>query len=241
MNPFLSHSGRLISCVLFAFVPATLHAQNQAAAPTQTPSQPPSQKSAPGSSQPKYTDQQMQEMISKLQDRIQKATDAVIGRIQKEESAVRLKFSYFRKPERLDPNTYASKEEVATWRTSLQQLKESENGLDKLYADADPDLGNALVQQRINQSIADQIKNELLRSFPWGVIKKKSALMRDFIAEHDELLTFCDTNWDTWKPGSEAGSATFADAKLAATFQDLKDKINATGEQIDEQYKIMVQ
>ena len=72
-----------------------------------------------------------------------------------------------------------------------------------MYADAEQDLGNALVQQRINQSIADQIKNELLKSFPWDVIKKKSSLMRDFIAEHDEFLTFYDTNWGAWKPGSE--------------------------------------
>lgn len=183
----------------------------------------------------------MQEMIAKLQDRIQKAADAVIGRIQREEAAVRLKFSYFRKPERLDPNTYGSKEDITSWRTSLQQLKEQENGLDKLYADAELDLGNALVQQRINQSIADQIKNELLKSFPWTAIKKKSGLMRDYISEHDELLTFYDTNWGTWKPGSDAGTATFADAKLAATFQNLKDKINATGKQLDEQYKTMVQ
>jgi hypothetical protein len=239
MDPFFSHSSRLIFCVLFALVPATLHAQNQAAAPSQTPPQGPSPKSAPGKGPPQYTEQQMQEMISKLQDRIKKAADAVIGRIQKEESAVRLKYSYFRKPERLDPNTYGSKEDLTTWRTSLQQLKENENGLDKLYAEAEPDLGNALIQQRINQSIADQIKNELLRSFPWSVITKKSALMRDFIAQHDELLNFYDTNWGTWMPGS--GNSTFADAKLAAKFQDLKTKITATGDQIDEQYKLMVQ
>jgi hypothetical protein len=234
MNPFFTHSGRLIFCVLFAFVPATLHAQKQA-----TPSQTPAGKTAPGGNPPQYTEQQMQEMISKLQDRIKNAADAVIGRIQKEESAVRLKYSYFRKAERLDPSTYGSKEDVTAWKTSLQQFKESENGLDKLYADAEPDLGNALIQQRINQSIADQIKNELLKSFPWSVITKKSALMRDFIAEHDQLLTFYDTNWGTWTPAS--GTTTFADAKLAATFQDLKAKINATGEQIDEQYKLMVQ
>jgi len=234
MNPFFSHSGRLI-CVLLAFAPATLHAQKQAAAASQTPAA----KSAPGSGSQQYTEQQMQEMISKLQDRIKNAADAVIGRIQKEESAVRLKYSYFRKAERLDPSTYGSKEDVTAWRTSLQQFKENENGLDKLYADAEPDLGNALIQQRINQAIADQIKNELLKSFPWSVITKKSALMRDFIAEHDELLTFYDTNWGTWTLAS--GTATFADAKLAATFQDLKAKINATGEQIDEQYKLMVQ
>ncbi len=45
-------------------------------------------------------------------------------------------------------------------------------------------------------------------------------------------------------PGSLAsvGSAPiFADPKLAATFQALKDKINGTGEQIEDQYKMMVQ
>ena len=136
------------------------------------------------------TDQQMQEMISKLQDRVKKAADAVLGRILKEEADVRLKFSYLRKPERLDPNSYGSKDDIVVWRDSLQQLKDKENGLDKLYADAEPDLANALIQQRINQSVADQIKNELLQSFPWTVIKKKSELMREFIAEHDDLLTF---------------------------------------------------
>ena len=133
-------------------------------------------------------------MISKLQDRIKKAADAVIGRIQKEEADVHLKFTYLRKPERLDPNSYGSKDDITVWRNSLEQLKNKEDGLDKLYADADLDLGNALVQQRINQSIADQIKNELLQSFPWSVIKKKSEQMHEFIAEHDDLLTFYDTN-----------------------------------------------
>jgi hypothetical protein len=237
MNVFSSQSARLIFCVLFAFVPATLHAQNQAVAPSQTPGPRP----APSGAGPKYTEEQMREMTAKLSDRVQKAADAVLGRIQKEEVGVHLKFSYLRKPERLDPNSYGSKDDITVWRDSLQQLKDKENGLDKLYADAEQDLGNALIQQRINQSIADQIKNELLKSFPWSTIKKKSELMREFIAEHDDLLTFYDKNWGSWKPGPEPGTATFADQKLAATFQDLKDKINGTGQQIEEQYKVMVQ
>src|ERR1700719_3356441 len=205
MNLFSSQSNRLIFCVLFAFVPATLHAQSQAVVPSQTPGQ----KSTPGGGAPKYTEGQMQEMVSKLQDRIKKAADAVLGRIQKEEADVHLKFTYLRKPERLDPNSYSSKDDITVWRNSLEQLKNKENGLDKLYADAELDLGNALVQQRINQSIADQIKNELLQSFPWSVIKKKSELMHEFITEHDDLLTFYDSNWGSWKPGSEQGTATF--------------------------------
>jgi hypothetical protein len=237
MNEYSLPSARLIFCILFAFVPATLHAQNQALAPSQGPGPKP----APTGSAPKYTEQQMQEMVTKLQDRIQKAADAVIGRIQKEESGVRLRFSYLRRPERLDPNTYGSKDDITTWRDSIQQLKEKESGLEKLYADAEQDLGNALVQQRINQSIADQIKDELLKSFPWGVIKKKSDLMRDYIAEHEELLSFYEKNWGSWKPGSAPGTATFDDPKLAANFQNLKEKINATGPQIEDQYKAMVQ
>lgn len=183
----------------------------------------------------------MQEMISKLQERIHKAADAVLGRIQKEEIGIRLRFVYLRKPERLDPNSYGSKEDIAVWRNSVQQLKDQENGLDKLYAEADQDLGNALIQQQINQAVADQIKNQLLKSFPWSVIRKKSELMQEYIAEHDELLTFYDKNWGSWKRGSEPGTATFSDQKLAAAFQDLKQRINGTGQQIEEQYKVMVQ
>lgn len=237
MNVSFLPSPRFIFCILFAFVPATLHAQNQAVAPSQTPGPKP----GPTNTGPKYTEEQMQEMISKLQDRIRNAADAVIGRIQKEEADIHLRFSYLRKPERLDPNSYQSRDDLTAWRDSLQQLKDKENGLDKLYADADQDLGNALIQQRINQSIADQIKNELLKSFPWSIIKKKSDLMREYIAEHDDLLTFYDKNWGSWKPGSEPGTTTFSDDQLTATFQNMKDKINATGQQIDEQYKVMVQ
>jgi hypothetical protein len=238
MKVFSPQSALLVFSALTAFVPVTLQAQSQAAA---TPSQTPAPKSAPNAGTPKYTQEQMEEMINKLQDRIKKAADSVLGRIQKEEAGVRLKFSYFRKPERLDPNTYRSKEDVVAWRDSLQKFRDQENGLDKLYANAEQDLGNALVQQRINQAIADQIKNELLKSFPWGVIKRKSSLMRDFIAEHDDLLTFYDKNWGSWQPASEGSAPIFADPKLAAAFRALKDKINGTGAQIEDQYKMMMQ
>jgi hypothetical protein len=59
--------------------------------------------------------------------------------------------------------------------------------------------------------------------------------------EPEDLLTSYDTNWGSWKPESEAAPATFNDQKLAATYQDLKDKINATGQQIEDQYKVMTQ
>jgi hypothetical protein len=236
MNVFSLRTARLICFVLCALEPATLHAQNQAVQPSQTPGT----KTAPGGT-PKYTEEQMQEMISKLQNRVKKAADSVMGRILKEEADVHIKFTYLRKPERLDPNKYASKDDIVIWRGSLQQLKDKESGLDKLYADADLDLGNALIQQQVNQSVADQVKNELLKSFPWSIIKKKSELMRDFIAENDEFLTFLDKNWGAWKPGTKPGTATFDDPHLTATLQDLQNKTNATGQQIEDQYTLMAQ
>jgi hypothetical protein len=237
MNLVPHQLARLTLCVCFAFVPSTLQAQNQVASPSQSPAAKP----GPSNAKPQYTDAQVQEMISRLKDRIGNAANQVIGRIQKEETNLRIKYSYLRKPERLDPNTYASKDEIAQWQQAVQQLKEKEDLLERLYADADQDLGNALTQQKINQTVAQQVKNELLKSFPWSTIKKKDELMREFIAENFALLTFYDKNWGTWKSGPEKGTATFEDQQLAANYQNLKEKINATGLQIEDQYKAMVQ
>jgi hypothetical protein len=220
-------------CVCFALLPATLSAQNQATSPSRTPGTKPS----PSISTPKYTEEQVQEMISKVQDRIRNASDQVMGRIQKEESQLYIRFSYFNKPDRLDPNAYSSKEDIALWQQSLQQLREKEATLEKLYAEADQDLGNALIQQRINTALAEQIKNELLKSFPWETIRKKNKLMQEFIAEHGDLLAFYGKNWATWK----SGTATFDDQKLTTTYEDLKKKIIATGLQIEGAYKTMLQ
>ena len=176
-------------------------------------------------------------MISKVQDRIRNATDQVMGRIQKAESELYIRFSYFNKPNRLDPNTYSSKEDIALWQQSLQQLREKEATLEKLYAEADQDLGNALIQQKINPALVEQIKNELQKSFPWETIRKKNQLMQEFIAEHGDLLAFYDQNWATWK----SGTATFDNQKLTAIHKNLKEKIIATGLQIEGQYKIMLQ
>jgi len=239
MNVLTFKSAWPLGWILLGLLTAVAHAQNPALAPSATSGQGP--KPTPGRTQPQYTEAQMQEIISKLQDRIKNATDLVFGRIEKTESDIHLRFSYLRKPERLDPNTYGSKDDVAAWLNSVQQLRAVESNLDKLYADADVDLGNALMQQRINPSIATQIKNELMTTFPWTTIRKKSQLMQQYIGDHEELLNFYDKNWGSWKPGSEPGTATFSDARLATAFQSLKDKINTLGGQIEEQYKLMVQ
>jgi hypothetical protein len=137
------------------------------------------------------------------------------------------------------PTTYTSKDDVQQWRQSLQQLKEKADTVEKLYTDADQDLGNALIQQKINQAVAEQIKKELLQSFPWDIIKKKNQLMKEFVSEFGDLLTFYDKNWGSWKTDSAADAPSFDDPKLASTFQFLKDKINAVGAQIEDQYNAM--
>ena len=53
--------------------------------------------------------------------------------------------------------------------------------------------------------------------------------MQEFIAEHGDLLTFYDQNWATWK----SGTATFNNQKLTAIHKNLKEKIIATGLQIE--------
>jgi hypothetical protein len=222
--------------VLLAILPIAVQAQTPLLPAAKSPTAKPSP-----SAGAQFSEQQLREMIAKLQGRIQHAADEVIGRIEKTEADVHLRFSYLRKPARLDPNSYASKDDITSWRTSIQQLKDMENTLDKLYANVETDLGTALIQQQINPAIADQIRNELLKSFPWSAIKKKSELMKQFIDEHEELLAFYDKNWGAWKPGPAPGTAVFDDPTLSATFQTLKGKISTIGQQIDDQYTALVQ
>jgi len=181
----------------------------------------------------------MQEMAAKLHERVGKATDQVMGRIQKEEVDLYSRFTYLRKPDRLNPSTYTSRDDVQQWRQSLQQFKAKADTVDKLYANADLDLGNALIQQRINQAVAEQIKKVLLESFPWEIIKKKNQLINEFVSDFGDLLTFYDKNWGTWKPGSAASAPAFDDPQVAASYQSLKEKVSVVGTQIEDQYKAM--
>jgi hypothetical protein len=218
----------LYSCLIPQL--STLRAQSPAPSVTPSPR---------GSQAPKFTEQQMQEMAAKLHERVGKAADEVMGRIRKEEGDLYSRFSSFRKPDRLNPSTYTSKDDVEQWRQSLQQFKEKADTVDKLYANADMDLGNALIQQRINQAVAQQIKKVLLDSFPWDTINKKNQLIKEFVSDFGDLLTFYDNNWASWKTNSAAGAPAFDNPNLAASYQVLKEKVNAVGTQIEDQYRAM--
>jgi len=109
--------------------------------------------------------------------------------------------------------------------------------LEKLYAQADLDLGNALIQQKINPALSEKIKERVAKNFPLGNDQEKNQLMQEFIAEHGDLLALYDQSLGTWKPGN----GTFDDQKLTATYKNLKEKIITTGLQIEGEYKTMLQ
>jgi hypothetical protein len=198
----------------------------------------PGQSPKPGAAGPeKFTREQIEEIVSKLHDRIGKAADHVMGKLQKAENDIFMRFGYFQKADRLDPNAYASREEVAQWQQSLKELKQKQDALEQLYGNADQDLGGALLAERIDPRICEQVKKELLQTFPWDTIKKKNQLMQQYLVGHGELLTFYDKNWGTWKHG--ASPTTFENQQLNGSYQNLKVKITTLGDQLADQYRAL--
>ena len=160
------------------------------------------------------------------------ASEAVMVRITNQEKDVRNRFAYFQKPERLDPNSFATKEEIDPWRTLLDELKQSKDLAAKLYLNADADLDNALTNQRLTRKIVDPVRKELISTFPWESINKRNQLLQTYIDEHRSLLDFFAANWGTWSKGAEVGKPVFSDRKLAATYQGIRDKLSGLGKQI---------
>src|SRR5215471_17926259 len=180
---------------------------------------------APSAPSPNPNNEVLQREFAEVQDRIGVASGEVMRRILQAENDVYIRFSYFKKPERLDPNSFATKDEVASWVKSLDELKAHEVALDRLYANADSDLQNALVAQQIPSPYADQIKKELLKSFPWDTIHKKQLLMQDYVANHGELLALYDKNWGAWKKGNQPLKPVFDNPDVGTSYAKLRDKI----------------
>lgn len=189
----------------------------------------------------RFTREQLEEMTTRLHERVAHAADQVIGRIQQQESDIRIKYGYFRKPERLDPNSFATRDEISQWRQSLQDLKAKQDVLDKLYSNADQDLESALLDQKINPAVVDQVKRELIQSFPWDTIKDKNQRMQEFIVEQGHLLDFYEKHWGSWTPNATSGEIKFNDDAVGSAFAVLTAKIDAIGQQIDTEYQAMVQ
>jgi hypothetical protein len=181
-----------------------------------------------------WSQEAYKEAVEILKQRIGAASDMVMPRIAAQEQDVRKRFSYFQKPERLDPNSFAAKEEIDPWRSLLDEFKKSRDLAAKLYLDADQDLDNALINQRLNRNIADPIRKELISTFPWESINKRNQLLDSYIDQHRALLDFYEQHWGTWTKGNEVGKPAFADPNLAAAYQGLRDKVASLGKQIED-------
>lgn len=223
----------LASSLLAQSPPANAHSPEPVTPKGAAP--PASSASSPNPSDPSQQ-KEYQAAFAAMQERIGKASGEVMNRIVKAENDLYIRFSYFKKPERLDPNSFATKDEVASWSKSLEELKNQQAALDRLYANADADLQSALVAQKITPPFAEQIKKQLLKSFPWETIQKKQLLMQDYIGDHGELLAFYEKNWGTWRKGNDPLKPVFDNPKLGASYAKLRDKIISTGKQIDEQF-----
>jgi hypothetical protein len=230
-----------VSALYFAtllFTAPITFGQTQTPSSTPTGPKPRSSASDNPSASPNPSDPRFQkgyrDAVQILRERIGAATDTVMVRITNQEKDVRNRFAYFQKPERLDPNSFSTKEEIDPWRTLLDDFKQSKDLAAKLYLSADTDLDNALTNQHLTQKIADPVRKELISTFPWESIHKRNQLLQNYIDEHRSLLDFFADNWGTWSKGPAIGKPVFADSKLATSYQGIRDKVAALGKQIED-------
>jgi hypothetical protein len=170
-------------------------------------------------------------------ERLAKAADKVLNRIQSAESDLYLRLSYFEKPGRLDPNSYASKDEVKQWQGMLQQLKEKHDLVAQLYADVGKDLDATLLNTSANGETAARFKKYIMDGFPWETIEKKNGLLTDFIDEQSKLLLFYEKNWGSWTSASDSNKPEFTSASAANIYKRLRDQILKTSEELEKEYK----
>jgi hypothetical protein len=172
-------------------------------------------------------------------ERLTKAADKVLNRIQREENDLYLRVSYFEKPDRLDPNSYASKEEVAEWQGILQQLKEKHDLVTQLYADVGKNLDAELRNAGGSEEIVARFRKFIIDGFPWATIEKKKNLIADFIRQQAKLLSFYEKNWGCWTSTSDSNKPEFTSASAANIYKRLRDQISNTSGEIEKEYKEM--
>jgi hypothetical protein len=172
-------------------------------------------------------------------ERLTKAADKVLNRIQTEENDLYLRVNYFEKPERLNPNSYGSKEEVSQWEGLLEQLKAKLEVVSQLYVEVEKNLDTELRTAGGSEEIVAKFKKFIMDGFPWATIEKKRTLITDFIDEQAKLLTFYDKNWGSWNGKGDASNPEFTSASAANIYKRLRDQIVNTSEEIEKQYKEM--
>jgi hypothetical protein len=172
-------------------------------------------------------------------ERLQKAADKVLNRIQSAENDLYLRISYFEKPGRLNPNAYGSRAEVEQWQGILQQLKEKHDLVAQLYADVAKDLDAELRNAGGNEEIVALFRKFIIDGFPWDTIEKKKNLIAAFIDEQAKLLLFYDKNWGSWTSTDDPNKPEFTSASAANIYKKLRDQILNTSGEIEKEYKEM--
>jgi hypothetical protein len=172
-------------------------------------------------------------------ERLTKAADKVLNQIQGEENDLYLRVNYFEKPDRLNPNSYGSKDEVAQWQGILQQLKEKQDLVTQLYADVGKNLEAEFRAAGGSDEVVARFKKFIMDGFPWTTIEKKKSLIADFVDEQAKLLSFYEKHWGSWNSSSDPSKPEFTSASAANIYKKLRDQIVSTSEEIEKQYKEM--
>src|SRR6201987_3041728 len=174
-----------------------------------------------------------QELTTVLKDRIAEASDKVMGKIIDQEKDLRMRLNYFEKQDRLDPNSFATKEEIQNWQKLVDQFQASRDKTAKVYGDASENLEAALLEEKIAPALATAIRKEIISTFPWDDIVKKNDLLTTYVGYHRQLLSFFDQNWRPWN----SAQPYFADQKIEADYEKLCQEITSAGKEIDTLYK----
>lgn len=173
-----------------------------------------------------------------LRQSVATSVSKVLDRIQGEEAQLYQRLSYFQKPERLDPNSYASVDEVQDWQKLLQQLHAKGDLVANLYANAGKNLDAELTNARVNAQIAQRVRQMVLDGFPWEIIQKKNRYFQQYVDAHGKLLAFYQKNWGAWDAGQPL---KFKTVQLAGAYQKIKDQVVSAGKELDQQYKAMAE
>lgn len=176
--------------------------------------------------------------IAALRESVASSVSKVLERIQGEEAQLYRQLSYFQKPDRLDPNSYASVDEVQDWQKLLQQLRDRGDLVASLYANAGKNLDAELTNAKVNAQIAQRVRQMILDGFPWDIIQKKNRLFQLYVDAHGRLLAFYEKNWGAWNAGQPL---TFKTAQLTGAYQKIKDQVVSAGKELDQQYKAMAE
>lgn len=188
---------------------------------------------SPGANQPQIDPTELK--------RLGQVADKILERIQTAEADLYIRLSYFEKPARLDPNSYASKDEVAQWQALLRQLKDQDQQVEQLYADVARDIETGLRNAGASDNLVAGLKKLILDGMPWDIIEKKKNSIADFISEHEKLLTLYQNNWGSWTGGRRANSPEFASAAVGTAYKKLREQIETTGGDIQKEYSAMSQ